>query len=91
MDAGSVPDNVDLYSVAAGINAERPNYPPEAWLKREGWTLPVLVDTKNEVAQAYGLVGFPYWVFVNSDGTTALRISGRISIEELAAVLQALR
>ena len=57
MDAGSVPDNVDLYSVATGINAERPNYPPEAWLEREGWTLPVLVDTKNEVAQAYGLVG----------------------------------
>ena len=91
MDAGGVPDNVDLYSIATGIDAERPNYPPEAWLDREGWTAPVLVDTRDEVARAFGLPGFPYWVFVNSDGTVALRIGGRISPEELAAVLQQLR
>ena len=91
VDAGGVPENVDLYAVATAINAGQPNYPPEAWLEREGWTAPVLVDTKDEVAEAFGLPGYPFWVFVNSDGTTALRVGGRISPQELATILARLR
>ena len=37
----------------------RPNYPPDVWLASEGWTLPVLVDPTNSVAQAYGLSAYP--------------------------------
>ena len=91
MDAGGVPENVDLYSIATGIDAGRANYPPDAWLEREGWTSPVIVDTRNEVAEAYGVSGFPFWVFVNSDGATALRVGGRISAEELTLILQHLQ
>ena len=91
VDAGCVPENVDVYSIATGIDSGRPNYPPEAWLEREGWTSPVVVDTRDEVAEAYGLTGFPFWVFVNSDGSTALRVGGRILAEELTVILQQLR
>ena len=91
VDAGGVPEQIDLYAIATGIDAGRPNYPPDAWLEREGWTVPVVVDTKNEVADAFGLRGYPYWVFVNSDGTTALRVGGRISADELTVILQHLR
>lgn len=91
VDAGGVPENVDLYAIATAIDSGRANYPPEAWLEREGWTSPVLVDTDGRVADAFGLPGYPFWVFVNSDGGTALRAGGRISAQELTSVLQQLR
>ena len=44
LDAGGLPQNVDLISIATSIDPARPNYPPEAWLTREGWEPTVLVD-----------------------------------------------
>ena len=91
VDAGGVPEHVDIYAIATAIDSGRDNYPPEAWLEREGWSSPVVVDTNNAIANAYGLGGFPFWVFVSSDGTTALRVGGRISGEELTLILQHLQ
>ena len=91
VDAGGVPEHVDIYAIATAIDSGRDNYPPEAWLEREGWSSPVVVDTENAIANAYGLRGFPFWVFVNSDGRTALRVGGRISGEELTLILQHLQ
>lgn len=91
VDAGGVPEHVDIYAIATAIDSGRANYPPEAWLEREGWSSPVVVDTKDAIANAYGLGGFPFWVFVNSDGTTALRVGGRISADELTLILQHLQ
>src|SRR5689334_19796914 len=53
--AGGVPSGVDMLSVATSIDPTRPNYPPDAWLQREGWTVPVIADPTNSVASAYGL------------------------------------
>ncbi|HSL77932.1 MAG TPA: TlpA disulfide reductase family protein [Candidatus Limnocylindrales bacterium] len=83
VSAGGVPDGVDLVSVATGIDPSRPNYPPEAWLQREGWTVPVIADTTNSVAQAYGLPAYPYWVFVGADGRVSARTVGEITIPDL--------
>lgn len=91
IEAGGKPDNVDLYSVATSIDELRPNYPPDAWLTREGWTAPVLVDPDNTVSFAYGLTSFPFWVFVNSDGTVAGRISGEIPQDQLTPIFEVLR
>jgi thiol-disulfide isomerase/thioredoxin len=41
--AGKV--SVPIVGVATGTDASAPNYPPSAWLQREGWPYPVLVDT----------------------------------------------
>ena len=71
-----MPEGVDLVSVATSIDPTRPNYPPDAWLQREGWTAPVIADTTNAVAEAYGLTAFPYWVFVGPDGKVVARAIG---------------
>ena len=84
IDGGGLGDDVDLFSVATRISADADNYPPDAWLEREGWTPEVLVDTTDDVARAYGLGGFPYWVFVDGDGAVRGRWTGPIAIDDLA-------
>lgn len=84
-------DGVDMYSVTTSMNSAQGNYPPSDWLDREGWTVPVIRDDKNNsVHAAYGSGGFPYWVFVNSDGTVALRTSGELAVEQLDGILRSL-
>ncbi|MCZ7628859.1 MAG: TlpA family protein disulfide reductase [Microthrixaceae bacterium] len=69
IDDGSVPDGLDLYSVSTAVDSGRPNYPPSNWLSGEGWTPPVLLDNEAaDAANAWGLPGYPYFVFVDSNG-----------------------
>lgn len=90
IDAGGAPDGVDLISVATSIDSSLPNYPPEEWLDREGWTVPVIVDRSGTVATAYGLSAFPFWVFVGADGTVTGRLTGELSIADLETIIAAL-
>lgn len=88
LDREGMPETVDLYSVATAIDPAQPNYPPEEWLRREGWTVPVLVDGAIEsAANAYGLTGFPFWVFVDAEGNVASRFVGELTIEQLQGYL----
>ncbi len=90
IEAGGVPDGVDLVSVATGIDPAAPNYPPDAWLEREGWTVPVIADPTNSVATAYGLTLFPYWVFIGPDGAVRARAAGEMPIADLEAAIRGL-
>jgi thiol-disulfide isomerase/thioredoxin len=90
LDAGGLPDGVDLISVSTSIDPSRPNYPPEDWLAQEGWTPPTLVDPTGAVADAYGLAAFPFWVFVGDDGTVRGRLTGELSINDLESVIAGL-
>lgn len=90
LDQGGLPEGVEMTSVATAIDPSRPNYPPNEWLEAEEWTPPVLVDTNGAVADAYGLSGFPYWVFTNADGEVVGRRSGELSIEQLEAAVSQL-
>jgi len=90
-EAGLLPEGVDLVSVITGTDASRDNYPPSAWLEREGWTVPVIVDDDaNTVGNAYGLTAFPFWVFVHADGTVAARTTGELAPETLTQVAESL-
>ncbi len=80
---GGLPDGVELVSVATGIDRNRPNYPPQAWLEREDWPVPTLVDGNNAANQAYGLTSYPYWVLVDSDGNVVQRWSGETTPQQL--------
>jgi len=91
IDGGGEPDDIELISVATNIDPALPNYPPDAWLEREGWTVPVIVDPTDSVSAAYGLSAFPFWVFVGSDGEVALRLTGELSINDLESILDGLR
>ena len=91
LDAGGGVDGVEILSVATSINSARTNYPPSSWLEREGWTQGVVVDdTDNLVLQSYGAGAFPYWVFLNADGTVAARSEGRLDVPQLEAFLNAI-
>jgi thiol-disulfide isomerase/thioredoxin len=88
LDAQGMPADVDLYSVATAIDPASPNYPPDEWLAREGWTVPVLVDDGSQTAAtAFGLTSFPYFVFVDAQGNVTGRAAGELSIEELQGYL----
>lgn len=91
LDAGKLPDGVDLYSVATGTSETRDNYPPSAWLEREGWTAPLIVDDATYlVGNAYGLSAYPFWVFVAADGTVAARTTGELAPEVLDQIAASL-
>jgi cytochrome c biogenesis protein CcmG, thiol:disulfide interchange protein DsbE len=87
--AGQIP--VPIVTVATGTDPSAPNYPPSAWLAREGWPYPVLVDTKTETAAtAYGLPGYPFLVFVDAQGNVVGRLSGEVAPSDLTKLFAAL-
>ena len=88
LDAGGEVEGVEMISVTTSMNSAQPNYPPSAWLEREGWTVPIIRDSEsNELLSAYGAGGFPYWVFVDADGNVTRRSGGELSIETLQAYM----
>jgi len=91
LDSGGGVEGVDMYSIATAMVSSRDNFPPSDWLDREGWTVPVIRDdSNNSVHTAYGSGGFPFWVFVNSDGTVAFRLAGATTIDELELIMSEL-
>lgn len=86
-----LPEGVDLYSVATSNDPLRGNYPPSDWLASEGWTSPVIIDDSlSSTSSSFGLSAFPYWVFVDGDGTVLGRRTGGISKAELDQIVFAL-
>ncbi len=89
LDAGGGVPGVEIRSVATSMNSARENYPPSAWLEREGWTSPVMRDSASDDALlAYGAGAFPYWVFLDADGNVVRRSAGELSVDQLEAYLE---
>jgi cytochrome c biogenesis protein CcmG/thiol:disulfide interchange protein DsbE len=87
-----MPDDVALRTVSTSVDPGRPNYPPKAWLDREGWPVPVLADSENSLGAAvYGLTSFPYFVAVDADGKVVERAIGEISMERFDELVEAAR
>jgi cytochrome c biogenesis protein CcmG, thiol:disulfide interchange protein DsbE len=86
------PDGVALYSISSGAQANAPNYPPDEWLQREGWEVPVIADDDIGTARtAVGLSGYPFFVFVEFDGAVSYRHAGAMPIEEFAQRIEGLQ
>jgi hypothetical protein len=85
-----VPDGVDVLGLSTNINPAGTNYPPSAWLEREGWEPPTLNDDANRTAyQALTMgLGTPGWVFVTADGVVQLRTTGELPPEQFGALLE---
>lgn len=91
LDAGRLPDGVELTAVLTGLDDSRPNWPPDRWIEREGYTGPVLIDDAAGAAgAAYGLSGTPYWVFVDANGAVVRRHAGMLPMESVDATAQQL-
>jgi thiol-disulfide isomerase/thioredoxin len=82
---------VDVIGVPTGTTDQAPNYPPSAWLAREDWPFPVLLDNaEREAASAYGLTFYPYFVFVDGSGNVVGRMTGEVEPDQLTAIFKAL-
>jgi thiol-disulfide isomerase/thioredoxin len=91
INAGGGVQDVDLYAVATDMDSTRGNFPPSEWLRTEGWSSPIVRDdSENSVLDAFGRGGFPFWTFVNADGTVAFRASGEMPIEQLQQLMTSL-
>jgi cytochrome c biogenesis protein CcmG, thiol:disulfide interchange protein DsbE len=92
LEDNGLPADVELFAVATGTDSGRPNYPPGAWLRKEQWSVPTMLDDdESTAAEAYGLSSYPYFVVVGADGNVVERTSGEISTEQWEALLDAAR
>lgn len=90
-DTGGVA-GVDIVTVVTAYRPERDNWPPGDWLEGESWSPEVIRDdATSSVYRAYGAGPFPYWVFLDGDGTVVLRLAGAIGASELETILETLR
>ena len=72
----TIPEDLQVVGVSTAVAPDAPNYPPGEWLADMGWTWPVIADDDElTAADAYGVTGFPYIVFIDADGNvTATRL-----------------
>ncbi len=89
--AGGLPRGVELYAISTAARPSAPEYPPSAWLTREGWPAPVLADAKDgRAAVAAGLNAFPFFVFVDGKNAVVQRLSGERPIADIEARARAI-
>lgn len=89
VDDGNLPKGVQMWAVSTGARSDQNNYPPSKWLAREGWTGPILLDNAdNDAANAWGLTGYPYLVFVDAQGKVVGRASGELPIDQFEALVK---
>jgi hypothetical protein len=89
IDGGLLPEGVSASLVSTAVK-EQPNsnFPPSTWVADTGWNQPVLTDSAgSEAGAAYGLAGFPYFVFIDADGNVARRASGELSEQQVQEYL----
>ena len=80
--------NVKLYSILTSINSGQPNYPPDEWVKSEGWQFQSFTDNElSGVAQHFGIRGFPFWVLIDSNGDIVTRLSGSYTKDQFEIIL----
>lgn len=92
LDAGGLPNDVDMYSFTVLSDRLRPNWPPQTWLEDEGWTVPVIMDDEQQSAVfAYGMRGTPFYVVLDGDNRNLGRLSGQVGVaglEQMVAIAQ---
>lgn len=87
-----LPQGVDLYAVSTSASKDQTNFPPASWLQKEQWPVPTIADTQDkQIANAYGVSGFPFFVVVDANGKVVARTSGELSVEEFNKLLDQAR
>jgi len=90
LEAGNLPDTVDMYAVTAMTDPARDNWPPQDWLIGEGWAVPTIMDdAAGTASNAFGSSGVPYYVVLDGDNKVLLRVSGAVGADGLATLVEA--
>jgi cytochrome c biogenesis protein CcmG, thiol:disulfide interchange protein DsbE len=83
-------DEHRLVGVLTGTNPEAPNFPPVAWLEREGWPGEILLDDERyTAADAFGVSAYPFLVVLDEGGRVVARASGELPPDVIVAMLEA--
>ncbi len=92
LDSHGMPNDVAITAIATASTSSRPNFPPAAWLDRENWTAPVLLDDEvGSAGIAYGVDTYPYFVLVGADGRVIRRGSGELTTAAWESYINQLR
>ena len=89
LEDNGVPSEIEILAVSTAVREGTPNYPPSEWFINERWPTDIFVDNQdNDLAAAYGLAGFPYWVLVDATGRTVHRSSGELTEEQFGYLVE---
>jgi len=92
LNASGMPADVELVTVATSNDPAKGNFPASDWLRREKWSVPTIVDDKqNQAGAALGVSGFPYFLVTDAQGKVVYRTSGEKTEAEWNALLAAAR
>ena len=92
LDDAGMPADVELVTIATSNNPANPNFPAADWLRREKWSVPTIVDDKqNQANSALGVSGFPFFIVTNGQGKVVYRTSGELTQDQWNALLTAAR
>ena len=85
LEENGVPTEIEILAVSTAVREGTPNYPPSEWFTKERWPTDIFVDNQdNDLAAAYGLAGFPYWVLIDATGRVVHRSSGELTEEQFS-------
>ncbi len=89
LEENGVPVEIEILAVSTAVREGTPNYPPSEWFIKERWPTDIFVDNQNnDLAAAYGLAGFPYWVLVDATGKVVHRSSGELTEEQFGYLVE---
>ncbi len=71
-------DNVKIILINSGESSQTVH----RFLSQNGYTMPCIYDTDNTVNDQYGIMGIPYTVIFNKDGTVAETYEGSYGCEK---------
>jgi thiol-disulfide isomerase/thioredoxin len=87
-----LPSDVRMVSVVTRNSPSGGNWPPDRWLEREHWTMPVAVDDReNTISNAMGQVATPFWVAIDARGRVVARETGELTPARIEALVRAAR
>lgn len=89
IEAGGVPEDVEVIAVLTGLDPGRPNWPPDAWLRDAGVdVVAVRDDVGDPLMRAFGLRAYPAWAVIDADGTIQARRQGLLTSVAISQLLQ---
>ena len=90
IDAGAVPDGLEVYAVSTSVDDGRGNYPPSGWFAEEGFTPTVIRDDDATSAlSAFGATSFPFAVYLDAEHQVVARTAGSLDAETTELLWQA--
>ncbi|MET0145152.1 MAG: TlpA disulfide reductase family protein [Ilumatobacteraceae bacterium] len=88
--SGAVPDGLQVVGVSTAASDEAPNFPPGEWLQDLGWDWPVIADDADQTAaQALGVTGYPFIMFVDATGDLMFRVAAELPIDDIQRLADA--